>query len=59
MFMITRIWWRRRWKVWQMGHTIGEETWLATFRHEAHARGFMARMSDPMRAMEDFDVRKS
>lgn len=30
-----------RYKVWTIGHTLGDERWIATFRHREHAESFI------------------
>lgn len=34
---VQKVWFRRRWKVYEMGHSLGDERWLATFRYEQAA----------------------
>jgi len=33
--------WFGRWRVFRIGHTEGDEFWLATFRHCEHAEAFV------------------
>lgn len=30
-----------RWHVYSLGHSLGDEIWLATFRYELHAQYFI------------------
>lgn len=39
LFAIVKRWWR--WHVYELGHTDGDGTWLATFRHRRHAEAFV------------------
>lgn len=40
IYEVHRTWLRRRWKVYQVGHLIGDEQWLATFRSKRDAFHF-------------------
>jgi len=40
-YVIVRGWFGRRWKVYEMGHTEGDETWIASFRYEWLALSFL------------------
>jgi hypothetical protein len=36
--------WRNRWHVFRIGHLVWDETWLASFRYETHAEGYLRRL---------------
>ena len=39
-YMIVRKWFGLRWKVYEVGHIDGDDTWVATFRYEWMALSF-------------------
>jgi hypothetical protein len=45
MYEIRKSWWRKRWHVYEVGHTLGDEEWLASFRFEGHAYAWAAMKS--------------
>lgn len=51
MFTIAKGWFRYR--VYQLGHSIGDETWLGSFRHREHAVVFARAMAGTLPRAED------